>query len=318
MKISVIIPVYNASVTLDRCLSSLASQSHADLEAVLVDDCSTDGSLALLRQFASSHSFVKIISHSQNRGVAAARNSGLDAATGDYVYFLDADDWLETEALADMTSKALQEDLDIVGCEWELAFEHSGRRMSQPDFSTPAEALRQMMCGRMKWNLWLFLVRRTLYEGLRFVPGQDMGEDMLVMHRLFLKASKVGLVKEALYHYALPGMSGTFSEKHVSQICANVSVLESVIASSACAEKLLPLMPLLKLNIKLPLLISSDRKQYRRWLEWWPEANAFVTRNPVLPCRTKLLQWCAARKMWIVLQAYDLIVTRFLYGVIYR
>lgn len=317
MRISIITPVYNAAATLRRCLDSLAAQTYKEMEIVLVDDCSRDDSMAMLQEFAASRADVKLIHHEVNRGVANARNTGLDAATGDYVYFLDADDWLEPDALEQMARKA-SEGMDIVGCEWRLAFEKSERMMSQPDFGSPLEAMQQMMYGRMRWNLWLFMVRRELYEGIRFVPGQDMGEDMLVMHRLFMRASRVGLVQKHLYHYAQPNLSSAFSEKLISQVSANVSALEAEVRRSSYSEQLLPLMPYLKLNIKLPLLMTADRSQYRRWMEWWPEANASAMSNPALPVRTRLLQWCASKRLWAVVWLYDMIVTKFLYGVIYK
>lgn len=332
MKISVIIPVYNASATLKRCLDSLASQSFRNLEIIFVDDCSSDDSLPMLNAFASKaassslfhstenpdeHIEVKVIQQAVNGGVANARNAGLDAATGDYVYFLDADDWLESDALSKMAEKASQGDLDIVGCEWNLAFENSERSMRQPDFGTPLEALKLMMYGRMRWNLWLFLVRRSLYDGLRFIPGQNMGEDMLMMHRLFMRASEVGLVKEHLYHYAQPNLSATFSEKLIAQVSKNVSMLEETLKESAYAEQLTALLPQLKLSIKLPLLVTADKGQYHRWMTWWPEANNHTMQNPFLPLRTRMLQWCASKRMWFAVKAYSLLLDKF-YGLVYR
>ena len=101
--ISVIIPVYNASVTLPHCLESLHKQTYRNLELLFVDDCSTDESLYILtsyaEQFAEIDFTIRILQHERNRGVAAARNTALKCATGDYIYYVDADDSIEPHTL---------------------------------------------------------------------------------------------------------------------------------------------------------------------------------------------------------------------------
>ena len=96
--ISVIIPVYNAEKTLRRCVDSVLGQTCSDLEAVLVDDGATDRSGSIVDEYARKDERVKAV-HQEKRGLSCARNSGLDRASGAYIAFADADDWLETDAL---------------------------------------------------------------------------------------------------------------------------------------------------------------------------------------------------------------------------
>lgn len=167
MTISVIIPVYNASATLFHCLESLDRQTYRNLELLLVDDCSTDESLHILMSYVEQQSnpdfTIRILRHEENRGVAAARNTALERATGDYIYYVDADDSIEPDTLECLVNEAEEHGWDITGHEWYLTFESNERYMEQPAYTTPAKALRNMMCGIMRWNLWLFLVRRSLY-----------------------------------------------------------------------------------------------------------------------------------------------------------
>ena len=95
--ISIIVPVYNVAPFLSRCLDSLVGQTYENLEIICVDDGSTDGSAAILDACAAKDSRIKVI-HQENAGVSVARNRGLDAATGEFVTFVDADDWLEPDA----------------------------------------------------------------------------------------------------------------------------------------------------------------------------------------------------------------------------
>jgi glycosyltransferase involved in cell wall biosynthesis len=298
------------------------------LELIFINDCSVDQSVAVIsEQIAMSANGIeiksKILHHEVNRGVAAARNTGLDAATGDYIYYVDADDWIEADAVEQLIHEAQQKDADIVGLEWHLAFEKNERYMKQAAFETPEEALRNLMGGVMRWNLWLFMVRRSLYEtnGIRFIEGMNMGEDMMVMIKLLTCATTVSLLKKPLYHYVqinVNSLTRTYSQEHIRQVTANVAEVERYIANSRWADQLKTNIHFLKLNIKLPLLITDDKTRYKQWSEWFPESNLYVMQNNLLPLRTRLLQWMAAKRWWIFIKCYYRVFIRFIYGVVYR
>ena len=283
--ISVIIPVYNASVTLPHCLESLHKQTYRNLELLFVDDCSTDESLYILtsyaEQFAEIDFTIRILQHERNRGVAAARNTALKCATGDYIYYVDADDSIEPHTLECLVNEINHKGLDIVGHEWYLTFNSNARYMKQPAYTTSVEALRKMMGGVMRWNLWLFLVRRSLYveNDIRFTEGLNMGEDMMVMMKLFICAGKVGIVHRPFYHYRQSNpesLTKIYSQEHIIQVANNVYEVEKYVNASAYADSLIEFIPFLKLNIKLPLLITDDKSHYEQWLECFPEANCYV------------------------------------------
>ena len=104
-KVSVIIPVYNVEQYLNKCLDSVTNQTFKNIEIICINDCSTDNSLNVLKNFASKDSRIKIIDLNQNKGVSNARNSGLDFAQGEYVYLMDSDDWLDDNYLEIMVQK---------------------------------------------------------------------------------------------------------------------------------------------------------------------------------------------------------------------
>ena len=106
MRVSVIVPVYNAATYLPACIASLRAQTMEDIELIFVDDASTDGSLALLRRAQEQDVRVRVIAFPENRGVSCARNAGLDAATGEFVGFCDADDWVERGMFARLYEEA--------------------------------------------------------------------------------------------------------------------------------------------------------------------------------------------------------------------
>ena len=324
MKVSVIIPVYNAEGCLPIALESLQSQSFRDFEVVFVDDCSTDGTPAVIEAFKNESGIpCKIVRQEVNGGVAAARNKGLSTAEGEYLAFLDADDRMEPEVLEVAVTKAEEADADIVGWDWTLGFEKNGRYMRQADFDSPLQALKNLMGGTMRWNLWLFLVKRKLLidNDIRFIEGANMGEDMMVMIKAFLKAGKVVQIHKPLYRYnaiSQTSLSRQFSEERRREISENLAEAENAIMTSVYSIDLAEYVNHLKLFLKLPLLINADKKNYETWFTWFTEANVAAMANKALPFRTRLLQGMAAHKLWGCVKLYYLCVYKFVYGIIYR
>ena len=325
MHVSLIIPVYNAETTLEESLRSLSAQRFHDFDVVFVDDGSTDHTPELLQAFAAESGITCRIIRQKNAGVASARNTGLDAATGDYVGFVDADDRIEPEALEKAVGVLLTTDrpIDIVGWDWTLGFEKNGRYMRQVDYDTPLQALKNLMGGTMRWNLWLFLIRRDLIvrQGIRFIDGANMGEDLQFMIRSFCAANHVVQLHAPLYRYnavSETSLSRQFSDVRRTEIEKNLSEATDAVKVSAYAETLTPYVQYLKLYLKLPLLISDDRSNYDLWYRWWPEANAFAMSNKALPLRTRLLQGMAARRCRLGVKLYYLLVYKVVYGVFFR
>ncbi len=326
MRISVIMPVYNAARTLRESLESIRRQSFRNFELIFVEDGSTDDSVEILEQFAASADFpCHIVSQGKNQGVAAARNRGLAAACGEYLAFVDADDRIEPQAL-ETAVRALEASeglVDIVGWDWTLGFEKNGRYMRQADYDTPLQALKNLAGGTMRWNLWLFLVRRELLadNGIQFIDGANMGEDMMLMLKAFSCARTVVQLHEPLYRYnaASPtSLSRQFSEERRAEIAINLAEAERFLLAGPFADEMADYINHLKLFLKLPLLISADKENYKTWHSWFPEANADAMKNKALPLRTRLLQGMAARRCWGGVKLYYLLIYKFVYGIIYR
>ena len=98
-KISVVLPIYNVGKYIEKCLESIQNQTFKDFEAICVDDCGTDNSIEIAQRFIEKDSRFKLVRHEHNRGLSAARNTGIDMATGEYIVFIDSDDWVEPTLL---------------------------------------------------------------------------------------------------------------------------------------------------------------------------------------------------------------------------
>lgn len=327
MLVSIIIPMYGVRSVLPQCIDCLLGQTYKALEIIFVDDCSPDDSAAFVEErrgeLERSGYRVRLLRHSENGGVAVARNTGIDAASGQYVYFFDADDRLEPETIELMVCEARTTGAEIVGIDWYLSYEGQERRMSQPSVTTGLEAFQAMCRGTFKWNLWLFLVRRELYDrggAQRFLPGQNMGEDMMLMGKLFLRAGTMSIISKPLYHYVKTNagsLTANYTDRHWAQVDANLRELERYLGENPI-DGGQELLAYLKLNLKLPLLISPRKADYQRWAGWFTEANPYIMSNPALPMRTKLLQKAADCRQWWLVRLYYELVMKLLYSILYK
>ncbi|MCR8916926.1 glycosyltransferase family 2 protein [Bacteroides sp. ET225] len=325
MKISVIVPIYNVEYFIARCTVSLMEQTLQNVEYIFVDDCSPDNSISLLKKTIASYPDripnVKILSHKCNEGLPTARNTGLKVATGDYIFHCDSDDWVEKDMLAQLYEKAIEKNADIVWCDWFLSFNKNERYMKQPDYTTASASLQGMLSGSMKYNVWNKLIKRSLYEknGIWFPEGHGMGEDM-TMIRLMACAKHVAYVPKAFYHYVrlnTRAFTQAYSKRNLEDLRYNVEetihFLEKRKGNTLQKE-----IAFFLLNIKLPFLITDNKKMYQLWNEWYKEANAYILKNKDLSLRLRLLQYAAAQRCYLLVWLYYKVVYKFIYGIIYK
>jgi glycosyltransferase involved in cell wall biosynthesis len=323
--VSIIVPIYKVENFIERCVRSLFEQTLANVEYVFVDDCSPDRSMEKLRQVMTEYEHksltIKIVAHEQNKGLPRARNSGLAVATGEYIFHCDSDDWIEKDAMEKMYQSAQDNQVDIVWCDWFLSFQNNERYMQQKETETPIACIRSLLAGGLKYNVWNKLVKRSLYvdHHIRFPDGFGMGEDM-TMIKLFAFAEKVSYLPVALYHYTqlnINAFTKSFSEQYLLQVSHNANNIIDFI-NTRYGNRFEMEIYFFKLNIKLPFLISKDKESYQRWLEWYPEANAYINQNTLFSHRARLIQQAAVKRQFWIIQLYYCLVIKVVYGIIYR
>lgn len=324
-KVSVIIPIYKVEKFIERCARSLMEQTLKDVEYIFVDDASPDGSISVLQKVLADYperiNYVRILTHTENKGLPAARNTGLAVAQGEYIFHCDSDDFVERDMLGQLYSKAIKTDADIVWCDWYLTFENSERYMKQPDYATPLEALKAMLGGAMKYNVWNKLIRRSLYveNEITFPAGYGMGEDMTII-LLFAYAKEVVYFPHAFYHYVklnTNAFSQTYSKRHLLELQHNVTTitnkLETLFGNTLEQE-----IAFLKLEAKFPFLFSNDKEKRKLWDEWYPEANRYILHNRNISVRSRLIQWCAWKHLKVIVNIYRWLLNKIVYGIIYK
>ena len=323
-KVSVISPFFKVAPFIERCAESLLGQTLEDVEFIFVDDASPDESREILEKVIARHPErnARIVTHGVNKGLPAARNTGLEVATGEFIYHCDSDDWVETDMLEKMYTAATDNGADYVYCDFWMQFEKSARYMVNPTYTKPEQMIKEgFMAGLMKYNVWNKIAKRSLYEesGVLFPDGHGMGEDM-TMILLATHAKRVAHVSEALYHYVklnANAFSNTFSERHLTDIRFNTDRTLKGLENWDVADKDL-YVNLFKLNIKLPFLFSGDKNQHKLWKEWFPESNGYVLQNKHLPFRTKLVQWFAAKGLFPLVNLYEFLVNKVYYRLKFR
>ena len=207
--ITVIIPVYNVEKYIGECVDSIRRQDFQDFECIFVDDGSPDDSIAVALEAAKGDRRFRVVRHSHNVGLAGARNTGISEARGDYIAFVDSDDWVAPGYLSTLLNTLTSFDADISACGRYFAYENEGEINlvvdNAPAFAnkrlTGAEALRAVnsynsfdvsMCSK--------LFRKKCFEGITFPVGRN-SEDYYVAPKLMLEASGVVYDTKPLYYY---------------------------------------------------------------------------------------------------------------------
>ena len=224
VKVSVIVPVYNCEAFLPQCIDSLRAQTLDALEMIFVCDGSPDNSLSVLREYEKKDARIRVINFEKNRGVSAARNAGIDAASGEYVIFCDGDDWIEPQMYQRLYDMAKAHDADVSFCR--VFKDYANRQENVPlGFETGARfdqsAIRETLIPAMlsketdSDDLPLSgytprnLFKRLLIGSHRFREDIRYAEDLLFIIECMLGAKAAVAVDEAYYHYRFHGGSVT-------------------------------------------------------------------------------------------------------------
>ena len=202
--ISIIVPVYNVEPYLRRCVNSIINQTYKNLDIILVDDGSTDHSGEICDEYATKDNRIKVI-HRENGGLSAARNTGLNIAKGEYVYFVDSDDYIERETCEIALSYAVNQQANIVCFGYREIFPSGQIINHSMDFSGIIE--KPEIIGKLVLEerglrdfVWNKLFSRHLFDDIKFPEGRTF-EDIFVMHRLFDCAYTIYIIPNILYNY---------------------------------------------------------------------------------------------------------------------
>lgn len=197
--ISVLVPVYNVEPYLSKCLDSILAQTYRDLEIILVDDGSTDQSGQICDRYAEKDPRIRAF-HTENRGLAAARNLGLRKALGTYIGFVDSDDWIEPDMYECLRKTAKETNADAVECGYIIEFAKTRKRYPSVNRTVCGmDAVDALIQGEIREQVWNKLWKRHLFENASFPEGRNF-EDIATVYKLIRNARVTG-IDRFLYHY---------------------------------------------------------------------------------------------------------------------
>ncbi len=218
-KITVVVPIYNVEKYLLRCVDSITNQTHKNLEIILVDDGSPDNCGKICDELALKDSRIIVI-HKPNGGLSDARNAGINIATGDYIGFVDSDDFIHPDMFKDLCERLEKNQADIAQC--------SFQRVTDDEYKSPGDATNEKILTNIDTLKLLFtpyrvdfvvawdkLYRKDLFKSIRY-PKSKIHEDEFTSYKLFYEAKKiVAIEKKYYYYYQSPNsiMRSTINEK---------------------------------------------------------------------------------------------------------
>ena len=274
--ISVIVPVYNVEKYLQRCVNSIQKQTYTELEIILIDDGSPDECGKICDDFAKEDKRVKVI-HKENEGLSAARNTGLKYATGDYIAFVDSDDYISENCFEEMSDAIKKYCADIAMC-GSICVDENGKILSQDIFEEGkvyrGENIVNEFILPLKTAVWNKLFRKEILIGREFPKGRIHGEDLVFITSFLSSETKLVTVSEKGYYYVKHAGSITtkgFSSKSFDEVyCKDEAYNHIVKRFPKIKEKAIIWKFKSRMNVIRKMVVNNclDDNIYNLYLSW--------------------------------------------------
>lgn len=308
ISVSILMPIYNVEQYLEKTLDSIFTQTYPYLDYVFVNDCSPDNSLQVLintiKRYGINDGRYTIVNHEKNEGVAMSRNDCITYAKGDYVYFVDSDDWIEKDAVEQMVSATKEGTVDIVGCDYMKDFQDGTTTYHHEDYSKTCEDnMRKCLNYDIATVLWKLLIRKRLFEFFPISPI-NIGEDYIISIKLFHFANSFVSIQRAFYHYVQYNQN-RLSFQSLRSINDHIKCVEEVecfikkyfLFDDNIQHKLL----LRKFNIKSNFVLNKKLRDKKAFNRTFPEANG-IWREMAYTRKEKLKFWLAENGLFTFLK----------------
>lgn len=234
-KVSIIVPIYNAENYLPRCIDSLINQSYKNLEIILIDDCSTDNSKNIIKKYSSLDNRIRPFYSEINNGVSKSRNIGLKSFTGDYVFFMDADDYIVKDTIKIMLEASSKYEGDVIDCYHLIIYTNNNKTYRFTEGKVPK---KNLVMGNLKTNIDVLtkstyitgkLIKKELVDGLTFDESLRRYEDLVFEHQLKLRINNMIFLKDVLYYYyqVSDSLINTLGTKHIAYLDAAKEVINN-------------------------------------------------------------------------------------------
>lgn len=230
-KVSIIVPIYKVEKYLNKCIDSIVNQTYNNLEIILVDDGSPDNCPKICDEYAKKDNRIKVV-HKQNKGVSSARNTGLDISTGDYIMFIDGDDYIELNMIECMLKNMFDNNVDIVICNINYVFkEKEFIKYNESDqILNNYEAMKEFISdGIVQAVVWNKLYKKSILKNMKFVINK-VHEDELFSYEVISRVNNIYYNSNAFYNYVQreDSITGKFSIKRLDGVDAAYQIMNSM------------------------------------------------------------------------------------------
>lgn len=236
--ISIVIPVYNVSQYIDKCMEGVINQTYKDIEIILINDGSTDNSGEICDRWGKRDNRIQVI-HKKNGGLSSARNCGIDCAKGEYIMFIDSDDIISVNLCERLANLLIEQDANISICEVLHIFDNTDIKFDFEDIRhtyNSVEAICEMWYQRSFLpSAWGKLYKRSLFNNVRFTEG-ILFEDIDIMHELFYQCDKIAYTRMKMYGYVHRENSIT-TKKYSKRDSIILEISEKLLKFSSNKEK---------------------------------------------------------------------------------
>ena len=308
IKVTILMPIFKVEQYLEKTLDSVFSQSYSNIDFVFVNDCSPDNSLQILKKTISKHHVdagrYTIVNHQQNEGIAVSRTDCIANAKGDYVFFVDSDDWIEKDAVTKMVEATQDGIIDIVGCDFLKDYILGDTTYHHENYAgTCRENLYRCLNYDIATVLWKLLIKRSLFDNFTITPHVDIVEDYIMSVKLYYYAKSFVAIPHAFYHYVQYNQARV-SLQTLWSVNMHIKGVEEV--EAFCRDKGLydndveHKLLLRKFNIKSNFL-TKQLLDYQSYRNTFPEAKA-IWREMGYSGKEKIKFWLAEHGLYYLLK----------------
>lgn len=310
IKVSILMPIYKVEQYLEKTLNSIFTQTYQNIDYVFVNDCSPDNSLQVLKdtigKYGIDESRYTIINHDQNEGIAVSRADSIANAKGDYVLFVDSDDWIEPDMVQTLLDATDNGEIDIIGSD--IAGDHLDGKVTchhEKYGKTCRENLIKCLNYDINTVLWKLLIRRSLFDNFTITPHVDIVEDYIISVKLYYYAKSFKAVPQAMYHYVQYNQARVSLQKlrSINMHILGVKEVEAFCREKGIYDELIEEKLLLrKFNIKSNFL-TKQLLDFDTYKSVFPEANRVWRKIPYLR-KEKIKFWLAEKGLFRTLELF--------------
>lgn len=313
-KISIIVPIYNVEKYIRRCIESILNQTYTNFELILIDDGSTDSSGVICDEYANKDNRIKVI-HKENGGLSSARNAGLDIATGEYISFVDGDDYIAEDMIEKLYNSITGNNADIAVCNYKCVDEN-GNCLDNLNKGTPIittvysknDYFRNLACKKYYYYVIACnkLYKKDLFKGIRYPLGK-LCEDNHIIDSLVEQCSVISSIKDSLYFYVQRNgsiMSGKNTKRYLDDAEAFLNRTQRAYLSNFECRELLITMSirnaarLLYLFVRYGGLKEGNQEDEYKKLKVFFDKYALITLKIRNSLKTKILLLLCVINIW--------------------